>query len=450
MSEAPLHDEEFWLRPEILRALQDRHIGRVMRAYRRAHTPEIKQVDLSRWIGRTQGQLSRIERSATAVTDLNKLQEWAAVLKLPERLLWFSMAGGSTDHAHQDEAEPSLRNIEEGHDVRRRDLLKAAGITAAAASADLAINTPWQRLTDSVERGRPVDDATVRLMQDRTADLFQTEETVPARQLLSSLSSHEEVLQALLKNVRSEQVRRSLAVSLGETKVLTGWVLFDVGKDNEAANVWRETLKIAKAVDDGALAACALGYWSYLASSRNDTGPAAKLLQQAHELVPGSSAPATRSWIAARQSEELARLGDDTGALRAVERAMTAFDFARPRTERPWTAFFSASRLGGMTVSAYTTLRHSDAESAADSLLRSLSPRDNKVRAIILADLATTAVTNKDYDRAGELATLSGRLTVQTETTLAKSRLLALASTLPAARNGAESALREKIVSALH
>lgn len=190
-----------------------------------------------------------------------------------------------------------------------------------------------------------------------------------------------------------------------------------------AANAWRSTLKIAKETGDGALAACVLGYWSYLATSRNDTAPAARLLQQAREYVPGASAPATRSWLSAREADELARLGDETGALRAVERALTAFDFTRPRSERPWTAFFGASRLGSMTVSAYTTLRHRDATAAADSLLTSLSPMENKARAIVLSDLTIKAAQTNDYDRAATLVPDAIELTTRTETTLAEQRL---------------------------
>jgi hypothetical protein len=209
-------------------------------------------------------------------------------------------------------------------------------------------------------------------------------------------------------------------------------------------------LKIAKETGDGALAACALGYWSYLATSRNDTAPAVRLLQQAREYVPGSSAPATRSWLSAREAEELARLGDETGALRAVERALTAFDFARPRSERPWTAFFGASRLGSMTVSTYTTLRHREATAAADSLLTSLSPMENKVRAIVLSDLTINAVQTKDYDRANALAPDAIELTTRTETTLARQRLLALAATLPSTSTaGRTRALHDQIMSTL-
>ncbi|MGH3841676.1 MAG: helix-turn-helix domain-containing protein [Pseudonocardiaceae bacterium] len=445
---------EFWEQPELRSALLSRHFGRFLRTYRTIQSPQIKQTQLAHWLGITQGQLSRIERSSTPVRDLHKLDAWARVLHVPTDRLWFSPSPTS---ASTDEATPSRATVvksqhnkgSEGSEVRRRDLFKVAGVTAAAGTGLLA-DTPWQRLIDSVDNGRPVDTATVQLIQDRTADFFHTEETVPARQLLESMAEHRNTLKALLVNTRIESIRHDLAVAMGETDVLTGWLLFDLGRGNEAANAWRSTLKIAKETGDGALAACALGYWSYLATSRNDTAPAARLLQQAREYVPGSSAPATRSWLSAREAEELARLGDETGALRAIERALTSFDFARPRSERPWTAFFGASRLGSMTVSTYTTLHHRDATAAADSLLTSISPMENKVRAIVLSDLTINAAQTNDYDRATELASDAIELTTRTETTLAEQRLLALAATLPSASNGGRTCvLRDQIMSTL-
>jgi hypothetical protein len=237
---------------------------------------------------------------------------------------------------------------------------------------------------------------------------------------------------------------------IGETEALIGWLYFDLGRASEAANAWRSTLKVAKDTGDRALAACTLGYWSYLAASRNDIAPAARLLQQAGECVPGSSAPATRAWIAAREAEELGRLGDETAALRALERAFTAFDFARPRTERHWTGFFTANRLGGLTVSTYMALNHRDATAAADSLLASLSPTDNKARAFALADLTTLAVRNKDFDRASSLVPDAIEVTLRTESSIARQRLLTLASTLTTTTDrNTTGALRDQIISSL-
>ena len=448
---APVLPAEFWEQPQIRSALLSRHFGCFLRTYRTSQSPHVKQTQLARWLGITQGQLSRIERSATPICDLAKLDTWAQRLHIPPDQLWFSPSASAARNA--DAPAPQRATVEasphsEASDMRRRDLLKAASVTAAGLLSD----TPWQRLIDSVNKGRPVDTATVQLMQDRTADLFHTEESVPARQLLEAFAQHRTTLETLLANARIESIRRNLAVAMGETDVLTGWILFDLGRGSEAADAWRSTLKIAKETGDRALAACALGYWSYLASSRNDTAPSVRLLQQARDCVPGSSAPATRSWLSAREAEELARLGDESGTLRAVERALTAYDFARPRSERPWTAFFGASRLGSMIVSAYTTLRHRDATAAANSLLTSLSPMENKVRAIVLSDLTINAARTNDYDRATALVSDAIELTTRTETTLARQRLLALAATLPlvpTSKAGSVGVLREQIVSTL-
>jgi tetratricopeptide (TPR) repeat protein len=451
---APELPADFWEHPQLRAASRERHFGRLLRAYRLAQTPPVQQTHLATWLGITQGQLSRIERAAAPVHDLLKLAHWARVLHVPSHLLWFEMPpnpseisaalslGATVEETAQDD---------EDDNVRRRDLMTLAGKSAAVtAGRGLLADAPWQQLIDSVDKGRPVDAATVQLMQDRTADLFDTQYAVPARQMFDLLTKHRAVLTTLLGNAQTDATRNPLTVMMGETEALIGWLYFDLGRANEATNAWRATMKIAKGASDRGLAAYTLANWSYLASSRNDIEPTIRLLRQAEEYVPGSSAPATRSWIAARAAEELGRLGDETAALRALERAFTAFDFARPRTERVWTGFFTANRLGGITVSTYMALDHPDTTAAADSLLASLSPTNNQARAIALTDLTTLAVRTKDFDRANALVGDAVEVTVRTGTSIARQRLLTLASTLPTSTDhGATGALRDRIVSAL-
>jgi tetratricopeptide (TPR) repeat protein len=446
----PVHPAYFWEQPQLRAAARERHFGRLLRTYRGVQTPPVRQIELAGWLGITQGQLSRLERAVVPVRDLTKLDRWARVLHIPAHLLWFELALDPSDPSAASPLRATVEELDEDGDVRRRDLLRVTGVAAGAAGGGLLADAPWQQLMASVDKSRPVDTATVQLMQDRTADLFDTQYMVPARHVLDSLTNHRATLTALMGNTRTDATRNPLAVMLGETESLIGWLYFDLGQAAEAANTWRATLKVAKKTGDRALAAYILGNWSYLASSRNDIVPAIRLLHQAEEYVPGNSAPATRSWIAARTAEELARLGDETAALRALERAFTAFDFARPRTERVWTGFFTANRLGGLTVSTYMALNHRNATAAADSLLASLSPTYNQARAIALADLTTLAVRTKDVDRANALIEDAVDVTVRTETSLARQRLLTLAATLTTSNDlGATGALRDHIVSTL-
>jgi len=447
----PVHPADFWEQGQLRAAARERHFGRLLRAYRLGQTPPVQQTQLAGWLGITQGQLSRIERATAPTCDLNKLDQWARLLHIPGHLLWFELSPSPTETPDIPLTTATLEMADQGEDdMRRRDLLKVAGIAAAAAGSGLLADAPWQRLLDSMGKGRPVDAATIQLLQDRTADLFDTQYAVPAREMFASLTKHRATLTTLLGNARTDATRDLLAVMLGETEALIGWLYFDMGRGNEAADTWRATLKIAKETGDRALAAYTLANWSYLAGSRNDIKPAIRLLRQAEEYVPGRSGPTTRSWIAAREAEELSRLGEETVALRALERAFTAFDFARPRTERVWTGFFTANRLGGLTVSTYMALNHPDATAAADSLLASLSPTSNQARAIALTDLTTLAVRTKDFERAYALIDDALDVTVRTGTSIAKQRLLTLASTLTINGNpNATSALRDQIVSAL-
>ncbi len=84
----------FWDDPELRAALAGRHMGRVIRAFRthphhgRQH---LTQTTASTWAGITQAQLSRIE-NGPPVLHLDRLTEWARILRIPASLLWFQLS----------------------------------------------------------------------------------------------------------------------------------------------------------------------------------------------------------------------------------------------------------------------------------------------------------------------------------------------------------------------
>ena len=233
--------------------------------------------------------------------------------------------------------------------MRRRDLIKIAGAAAATASVGLLRDTPWQRLTESIGGERAADGTIVGMMEDRTADFFRTEETQPARQLFASLQSHRHALRTLIESTSNESLQKRLIATAGEAEALIGWVLFDLQRPRSAEQAWQNAVEMANEVGDGPLAACVMGYWSCLLSSRGNTQDAVRMLEQANNHVRGSAAT-TQAWIAGRQAEEYSALGDESNALHSLDRAMTVFDYANPRTERVWTSFFTASRLGSLSL----------------------------------------------------------------------------------------------------
>jgi tetratricopeptide (TPR) repeat protein len=85
---------EFWATDQMRDALGSRDMGVVVRAYRRhpSHGPRpLSQARLCRWLGITQGQLSRIETGHNRVRELDKLIDYARCLRIPSELLWFDV-----------------------------------------------------------------------------------------------------------------------------------------------------------------------------------------------------------------------------------------------------------------------------------------------------------------------------------------------------------------------
>jgi hypothetical protein len=172
------------------------------------------------------------------------------------------------------------------------------------------------------------------------------------------------------------------------------------------------------------------------------------MLTEASEQLRGG-APVTQAWVLARQAEELAVLGDHAEALRALDQAMTAFDYAPPGGERPWTCFFTPTRLGSLVVSTYGRMDHPETDDAADGLLRSITPTENKVKAVVLADLATSAARARDYDRVQVLSQRSTELALRTECSLAIDRLWDLAEVLPSGGSGTDQQVKDRLVEQL-
>lgn len=96
---APEMSPDFWTTDQMRDAMASRDMGVVVRAYRRhpSHGGRaLSQAQMSRWLGITQGQLSRIETGQNRVRDLDKLIDYARCLRIPAELLWFDVGGEET------------------------------------------------------------------------------------------------------------------------------------------------------------------------------------------------------------------------------------------------------------------------------------------------------------------------------------------------------------------
>jgi transcriptional regulator with XRE-family HTH domain len=306
-------------------------------------------------------------------------------------------------------------------DVDRRTFLRhAAGVAGLAAippglaampsglvtsPLNAVPGEPWERLIHALQRPTAVDSKLVTDVETLTAGLHVLEGRVPARNLLAQESVHHDRLAELLQGSATETLRQRLICTAGDSAVLGAWMAWDMGDRAGAFRLFETAITAAREGADPALRACILAYGSYGASADGDPRRARDLLEVAGRCVDGVGFPATFAWIACRQAEETAALGEVTDALRLLDRGLASFTDAAPEGERVWTRFLDATRVRGFAISTYA--RVGDAQSAlriAQEVLAALDPEHVKKRAIVLASSAEVHLQQGNLDEAMDLA----------------------------------------------
>ncbi|MFI2431578.1 transcriptional regulator [Streptomyces sp. NPDC018693] len=328
-----------------------------------------------------------------------------------------------------------LEDQEEVSPVERRGFLGVSVLAAGIATE------PWGRLVAALA-GPSVDQKVTDDLVADTAELFISEHHLPARLLAKRLGGHLETLTALIP--RSGPHRTALTVAAGETAALAGWAAYDIGDLDTARHYYKTAALAGREAGHPALVALAMGYASYAVASDK----ARDMLASAQEHVRGAGYAAARSWLAAREAEEAAAIGDREGAVRALDRATTAFDYANPDAEQAWIRFYQRPRLDSLMVSTYARLRHRDLEQTAQDALTHLGDDDSKVRIAVLADVATGYVVAGDVDQGVEVGQRFVQAAMNTPTTMGRVRLASLAELLPAQYSSARD-LTENIRAAL-
>jgi hypothetical protein len=429
-------------------ARTSRDMGAVIKAYRRHphfRSPDghpLRQEVVALQVGLSQVQVSRIEKGTNQVRDLGKLVHWARALAMPASFAWFELpAADDEERDRYATARPpgtvgSATGTTEENDVKRRTALVTPVVVMAAAVS--TNSEPWQRLNRAMENPSRLTASDVDDLERETVDYFRREEHEPARQLAGGLRHHTQRLSRLLEGPAPTQLRPRLLSTVGEALALYGWFAFDRNDPTSANHFYGLAERAARDTEDGQLHACILAYRSYLAESIGNVPDAVELLVEAQTYVRSSSSAATRAWLAAREAELRARLQQYSGALVALERALTAYDYARPQHERAWTAFFTPTRLGSMTVTTYRCLNHPELSQTAHSLVGALGPGDAKIKAVILADLATAAIHGGDHDQAAALGSDALAITTSHEVRIGADRLRAF-RTLIAQQPGSQA-----------
>ncbi|HVK24291.1 MAG TPA: XRE family transcriptional regulator [Actinokineospora sp.] len=323
-----------------------------MYAYRYEHRPVLTQARVGRWLDLTQGQISRLERSADAMRDLHKLDRWARALRIPERHLWFRLTEQPSRAYSEIALGPSLLNDgRKGDDVRRRELFKAAGL-AASNFGWFSAPTPASVTKHAIGL---VDITGIREMTRTFRRLDNRFGGGHARSTVSGYLASEVV--PLLRTARAtDAVRVELHSAVAELNQLAGWMAYDVGDADVGTKHLRQALRLCQAVDDDALSAEMLAGMSHQAAFFRSGATAVDLAQAARTSAARSGLAALVSESAVMAAHGHALQGHTQPCLDALGESERALSAAGHQETPEWLRYFDSAYLAAKFAHCFRDL----------------------------------------------------------------------------------------------
>ncbi|MFH9677799.1 helix-turn-helix domain-containing protein [Streptomyces sp. NPDC017405] len=316
------------------------------------------------------------------------------------------------------DARPDGEDLE---DVKRRTLLGTAAVGAAAATE------PWERLAHALSSNKEIDSEAADSLINRVCELHSRERALTARELQSEVESHLDSITTVLP--RAGEHERALTVAAGETAALAGWVAWDLGNHPRAHAFYKVTMECARNAGHPPLRALALGYASYGAATPEK---AAELLIQATKDVHGPGNATASAWLYGRLAEEAASAGDHTNALRALDRARFAYEFADHTAEQAWVRFVTPYRMDSLALSVYGQLGRPELAETATQAVDRLGGELPESGVVVLGDLAKALLRGGDIDQGVHVSRQFAAASDVRPTTMGRARAQSIAAQLPA------------------
>ncbi|MGH3547136.1 MAG: XRE family transcriptional regulator [Pseudonocardiaceae bacterium] len=404
-SSAPIKQDGFWDRAALRDALESRHFGQVLNAYRYEHRPVLTQAKVGRWLGLTQGQVSRLERTAQSIHDLNKLDQWARALHIPERYLWFQPSQQPAHaytrprdaHSLDDESETG------GDDVRRRELLQRAVTAGAACVGSSAFG--WFSTQPATASGtRAVRKTDVHVIREMTQTFRRLDNRFGGGHARSAVTNYlgSEVLPLLYEGRYRESVCRELFTAVAELDQLAGWMAYDVGDADSGRRHLRNAMHLCQDVGDDALACEMLAGMSHQAAFQRSATLATDLARAAKDNAKRAGVPALVSESAVMEAHGLALAKDARGCLAALRESEQAFAAVADRDRPEWLGYFDGAYLAAKFGHCFHELgRPAEAERFARRSLDMIDGYD-RGRLFNLVLLASVLADQRKVDEACE------------------------------------------------
>lgn len=308
---APKVSLEFWDLPAMRAALASRHMGKVIREFR--HHPAhgrrpLSQDRIAGCAGLTQAQLSRIE-SGSPIVHLDRLIQWAEILKIPEHLLWFTLPGPAKNAdivPDRPTSNFSMRIIEPGQP-------KPFSSTVDESSDELESLELLRRATAS-----NVGTETLSQLETITDDLATAYPRTPPAVLLNELRKNLRYVSHLMDSRMTLVERQRLVVVGSWLSLLTATVHIDLKQMSAATARLKTAVSLANHAGHSEIRAWCYETEAWRMLTDGHYRKAVDLSRAAQGYAPNGSSAAIQA--TAQEGRAWARLGQPRETYHAVDR----------------------------------------------------------------------------------------------------------------------------------
>jgi transcriptional regulator with XRE-family HTH domain len=392
-SSAPVVPLAFWDWPPLKAALAAHHMGEVSKQYRHnpAHGRVVRQNELASWLGRTQGAISRIERSANAPHDLRLLVRYASALRIPAELLWFDLPGRELPERRN--SAPLL--------VSRRPVEEVGETLDVSSLSEMEFIR--RRLADTLGTGTATE-ASLDDWERTTLGYGEATRWVDSRALLSSLMADFTDLERQLSTRQPTRSQRRLCRVAAQLAGLTSLVLTKLNVHGPARS-WARTARLAAdEAGDPAVRAWVEAQEAYaLYYGGGSPGSAVEAARLAQTLSRGPSVGTALA--AALEARAHGVMGHRDEAYRALHRANDALSHLHGAARSASGFGYNEAQLRFHEGNALTHLGDVEAAWTAQKQALALYPVEDSDRVLVHLDRSIGLVRSGDAAAAVSYAT---------------------------------------------
>lgn len=298
----------------------------------------------------------------------------------------------------------------EDDDLERRDFIQKVAALLGATSVPLPRleqlgREPWERLSRALHRPGSIDSETLDHLERITVSLESLGPThVSSRDLIGPVTSHLDAIALLLQGSLPATLRPRLCSLAAETAGFAGWLHWNMDDPVGAAGYFATALDAAEEGDDRALRAYLAGCAACQPPYRETPRRRVQVLQG---LAWAEATPSSRVWLAAKEADGHALLGDVDGCLRALERAERAMEAVagEDSSRRPRFSNIQPRWLRGERGASLAKLgRTEEARAILEPLMVELGPTHERDRLWLGTALASSHVQDGEPEEACRVA----------------------------------------------